>query len=295
MEKKYTKVQVGKIDLDTVTAAWILGVSRESKVEVLKSGKATEEDLANPEILCIEVGGSGRVIEGNFDHHDSGIMETATLQAWHRAYPTLVGRAEKEEVAEYADDLDSVGVDGLRRISRKQNKFPTLSDIFAGMLLSIRESAEQLYLGIEILNRVVVEGIDPFGIMPAKKISEWAAYAKAKADNNRQIRKAVEKVHFATTISGKKLAWLETDFFGAPGACYGVGAKVVVAFSPHFGPDRVPKFTVAGNDVRVDAVLPELNAREPGWGGPSTGTILGSPREGSKLTLAEVVEIVKNL
>jgi len=43
----------------------------------------------------------------------------------------------------------------------------------------------------------------------------------------------------------------------------------------------------------VDAVLPKLNALESGWGGPPTGTIVGSPREGSKLTLKEVVGIVK--
>jgi hypothetical protein len=119
------------------------------------------------------------------------------------------------------------------------------------------------------------------------------SFASAKAENDRRVAEAVEKAQWGTTRSGLRLAWLETDFIGAPGALYGVGAQVVVVYSRHFGPAGVPKFTLAGNGVRVDRVLPELNAREPGWGGPPSGTILGSPREGSKLTLEEVVEMVR--
>ncbi|MDP3762547.1 MAG: hypothetical protein Q8Q97_00550, partial [bacterium] len=151
------------------------------------------------------------------------------------------------------------------------------------------------HLGVEILRRVVLEGIDPYGRMPVEEVPEWTVYAKAKAENNRQVAEAVKQAEWALTRAGLKLAWLETDFFGAPGALYGIGAQVVVAFSPHFGPAKTPKFTIAGNSIKVDAALTELNSREPGWGGPSTGTIIGSPREGSKLTLDEVVDIVRRL
>ncbi len=324
--KRFDGVQVGKIDLDTCGVALLHGVNRGDKVEVLPGCKATEADLSNPRILCIEVGGSGRVAEGNFDHHDIpivpeglGTIYSACRQAWAvvpcqfcggvygdpdrlpyiawgHFLGTDCGSGENKLVArlvEYIDCLDTKGPIALGK--RQGDRYPTLSDIFNGMLLTVRNPVEQLFRGVEMLRGIVEGGIDPYGRMPAEENPTWAAYAAAKAENNRQIRQAVDGAQFVATASGKKLAWLETDFFGAPGALYGVGAQVVVAFSPHFGQTKVPKFTVAGNGIRVDAVLPELNAREPGWGGPATGTILGSPREGSKLTLDEVVEIVRRI
>lgn len=325
----YNKVQVGKIDLDTVAVACLLGVSREDQVEVLRSGQATEEDLADSSILCIEVGGSGRVAEGNFDHHDMpiipagvGTIYSACRQAWaiHNCHycggvvgdperlsfvawgPDMVTACNNGEnkrvaqVVEYIDCLDTRGPEALGR--RQTNGFPTLSDVFNGMLLVVRDPVEQLHCGVEML-RNVTENLftvkSVFGRMPVESFPRWAEWAEAKAENNRQMLQAVKEARFAATVSGYKLAWLKTDFFGAPGALYGVGAQIVVAYSPHFGPNRIPKFTVAGNGIRVDGILPDLLALEPGWGGPATGTILGSPREGSKLTLDEVVEIVKKL
>lgn len=324
---KFDKVQVGKIDLDTCGAAYLHGVSRGDRVEALRDGRATEEDLSNPRILCIEVGGSGRVAEGNFDHHNIpvvpeglGTIYSACRQAWAVAPcqfcggvygdperlpyiawgPSLgtdCGSGESKLVArmvEYIDCLDTKGPVVLPK--RQSGTYPTLSDIFSGMLLSVRDPVEQLHLGVEILREVVEYhyfGIDPYGCMPVGLVPKWLAWAEVKAQNNRRVAGAVKTAHHGTTQSGLKMAWLETDFFGAPGALYGVGAQIVVAFSPHFGPTKVPKFTVAGNGIRVDAVSPELNAREPGWGGPADGTIIGSPREGSKLTLDEVVKIVR--
>lgn len=327
---RYDKVQVGKIDLDTVAVAYLFGVGRKDEVVVLKNCQAVEEDLASPRILCIEVGGSGRITEGNFDHHNvpvipagMGTIYSACRQAWavhhchycggvvgdperlpYVAWGPFLGTAcengENKRVArlvEYIDCLDTLGPEALSRWAGRNN-FPTLSDVFDGMLLVTRDPIEQLLLGVEILQEVVkhgLDGINPYGRMPVEEIPQWAKWVEAKVENNRKIAEAVKLAHWSTTASGYKLAWLKTDFFGAPGALYGVGAQVVVAFSPHFGPNRIPKFTVAGNGIRVDGILSELNAREPGWGGPATGTILGSPREGSKLTLNEVIEIVEVL
>ena len=56
------------------------------------------------------------------------------------------------------------------------------------------------------------------------------------------------------------------------------------------------KYTVVGNGVRVDSLLPMLNDLEPAnWGGPSHGTILGSPRWGSRLSVEEVIAVVTQL
>ncbi len=310
------QIRVGKIDLDTVGAAWLLGVDREDEVIVLRS-EASEEDLANPEILCIEVGGSGRVSEGNFDHHqEGGPIRSATCQVYSlakdetRAEPAgdlgeiqtpvgpLGGRLFLleslnfskgirlvKDLVDYIDILDTKGPQVLPGYGKAEG-FPYLSDVFAGMLLTERDPVEQLHKGVEILCAVVEYGQDPYGT-----IKGFDSYAEAKVENTRQIAKALEQARWETTQGGLKLGYLETQFFGAPGALYGNGAQVVVALNPNM--NGVRKFTIAGNGIRVDAVAPKLNQLEAGWGGPATGTILGSPREGSKLTLEEVVRIVK--
>jgi len=333
-----------KIDLDTVGVGFLLGINREDNVEVVRGGKASDDDLANSEILCIEVGGRARVAEGNFDHHGStplGYPEedvhtqlSATLQAAKYRMGKVIKkppcgkgydfkyfscrRCNFPEVREemnaslsemglgpwneelqlkiclvrYIDLLDRFGPESLRA-SRREEVFPALSDVFAGMILTTREPVEQFHQGVKMLQEVVHRGIHSFGRMPVEEIHEWTTYAETKAENNRQVAKAMESAQWGTTASGRKLGYLETNFFGAPGALYGRGAEIVVAFAPQFGNPPVPKFTVAGNGIRVDMVLQRLNELEPGWGGPPTGTIIGSPREGSRLSLEEVVAVVK--
>jgi len=336
------QVKIGKVDLDTCGAAFLLGIDREDKVEILKD-QAPPYDLADPRIICIEVGGRGWFWLNNWDHHGdllsslpSSLFEeekNISVENWQRVIAEEISRRSAtyqvyylwkirdllphpsfqslsvveflrtlrvsseaggvlavDRLVSYIDQLD---VEGPSSFSKKEDIFPSLSDVFSGMLLSIRDPLEQFHCGIEILKEIVRRGIDPFGRMPIKKILSWYGFAEAKAENNRQVAEAIKKAHWDKTQKGLNLAWLETNFFGAPGALYGVGADVVVVYSPQFGPAKVPKFTIAGKDTRVDSLLPELNKLEPGWGGPPTGTIIGSPREGSRLTLEEVVEIVK--
>ena len=304
------RVQVGKIDLDTCGTAFLLGVTREDEVKVVR-GDASPQDLADPSVICIEVGGSGRVDQNNWDHHAAGgPQDSATLQAWWSlgqdaamaklaqwagwdvyASHAAIGALRSElRLVEYIHLLDTQGPEALRRRTGGDVVFPTLSDCFAGMLLlTAREpSVEQLHKGVELLQSVLEAGQDPFGT-----ICGFDSYAEAKRVNNAQIAKAVEMAQWTTTQAGRKLGYMEADLFGAPGALSGVGAEIVVVFNPTFGNPPAPKFTIAGNGIKVDAALPELNALEQGWGGPATGTILGSPRGGSSLTLKEVVEIVK--
>lgn len=308
---KKRQVRVEKIDPDTIGAAFLLGVSREDEVVVLR-GEASSEDLENAEVICIEVGGSGQSQLNNWDHHGPGSegLFSATFQVWlemganlSEKYKELVTRigvfglctsspCAFSFLVDYINKLDTRGPKALGEKSEELS--PTLSDVFSGMLLTERDPVEQLHKGVRMLREVIMAGIDAFGQMPESMVSgPWSAYVEAKAENNRQIAKAVENAQWSTTSAGFRMAWLETDFFGAPGALYGVGAQVVVAFAPHFGPAKVRKFTVAGNSIKVDAVLPKLNALESGWGGPPTGTIIGSPREGSELELSEVVKIVE--
>lgn len=326
MTEEREEVQIHKVDMDTAGVAFLERVTREEKITVLRSGQASEEDLANPKILCIEVGGSGRVSENDFDHHGKGSegLPSAILQAWRNTPCWACGFSNEEmtpddflrgtpceggvqydeavtraKLVKYINQLDMEGSQEM-----KSAEFPTLSDVFSGMLLITRDPIEQLHCGVEIFSDIQKKCIDPSGkmpIIPTERIQRWQEFAEAKTENDRQIAKAIKEAAWIKTTSGLKLAYLETQFFGAPGALYEAGAEIAVAFNPKFGPNRIRKFTVAGNGIKVNSVTAELNEREgiteqtKGWGGPGTGTIIGSPREGSKLTLEEVVEIAKKL
>jgi hypothetical protein len=166
-----------------------------------------------------------------------------------------------------------------------------LSDVFSGMLLITKDPKGQLVQGIKICEAVVKQGIDPWGLMP--ELPQWERYLEAKRQNDEAIQKAIANAQFFETKRGLKAGFVETDVIGALGALYNLGCQIALAYSPRFGNPPVPKYTIAGNGVRVDSLLAILNEREPGWGGPSHGTILGSPRLGSKLKPEEVIAIVR--
>lgn len=217
-------------------------------------------------------------------------------------------------LAYYIDAIDVQGPEKLRNYCKELDiepgeLFPSLSDVIAGMMLLVRDPKEQLLQGIDII-RVVqdmewedvfhpkfTEAVDYGGsieicLFGPIQNPRFDKFVKVKQENDRQVEKAVKEAQWAQTRSGRKLAYLETSFYGAPGALYALGAEIVVVLNPNFRGIR--KFTVAGNGIRIDSIKPLLDEKEPGWGGPPTGTILGSPQDrSSELSLEEVVKIVK--
>jgi len=277
-----------KVDLDTVTAAYVLGVSPGIQLVVVP-GRAASEDLRNPNVLCIEAGGSGQTHLGNFDHHGfSGPIDSAAMQAWQHegSCPSL------EVLVKYVDALDTGRID--RGHKPEQGDHVTLSYAFAGMLLCKPEPSSQFWTGLEMIERLLAQEWDPAKIPAGCLPAEWQEYVEAKAQNDALLQRALATARWFETRGRRRAAAVETEHFGAVGALYQKGADVVVALHPWYGTPPAPKFTIAGNGVAVTAVLPELNRREPGWGGPATGTIIGSPREGTRLNFEEVIELVKD-
>ena len=326
------RVIIQQVDLDTCLTALILGVSPDDEIIVVREG-ASPEDLADPEVLCIECGGSGQVELNNFDHHDtSEELPPACRQAfdhrfledpdrWATRNPERWGRMmsplefhlaarlfpdwpsdyerrvavqrEIERLVDYVSLLDTQGPEALKaRSGLPKGAFPTLSDVFSGMRLSVRDPREQLIKGMEILRLVLERGLDPFGLMP--ELPEWREYIEAKRRNDEELERAKSRARLFTTRSGLRAGYLETSYFGALGVLYELGCQVAIAYNPEFGDPPVRKYTIGGNGIRVDSLLPLLNAREPGWGGPAHGTVIGSPREeGSRLQPEEVIALVR--
>jgi hypothetical protein len=186
------RVRFGKINLDTIGAGALLGVTRDDEVIFLPDGQASEEELTNPDIFCIEVG-SGGFSESNFDHQGEDdcsvslkVLVLLDLFEASKKYPILIelvknnypfierlvakGRWSKlpiiDErlffweclVEEYIDPLCLRGPDlfskilSANRISYEEI-FPTVSDIVGGIILK-EEPVEAFHRGIEFLRWV---------------------------------------------------------------------------------------------------------------------------------------------
>ena len=285
------RVVIQQVDMDTCLTGLILGVSATDEVEVVRGG-ASPEDLADPGVVCIEAGGSGQVHLNNFDHHDTSLpLPPACLQALEasgQVDPALC------RLVDYVATMDVAGPKPLRKMSGPG--FPFLSDAFSGMRLCALRPVEQFRAGLAIFQTVLHEGLEPFGLM--RERPEWRPYLEAKRRENEGITQARKDAKIFKARSGRRVGFLQTDLIGALGVLYGLGCEVVIAYSPRYSPpsggEPIAKYTIGGNNgVRVDHLLRILNAREPGWGGPAHGTIIASPRIGSRLDLNEVKELVK--
>lgn len=275
------KVLFSKVDMDTCLTAFVLGVSEEDEVIAIRE-EAEERYLNDPGVICIEVGGSGTAHLNNFDHHNfKGEIGTACEQAYEKM------GTEEEALKKLVDYVSAVDMNP-KSLSPKD--FPTLSDVFSGMLLTYKDPKKELFKGMEIFQVVLEKKLDPFDTMPP--LPEWAGYIEAKRKNDLEVKEAVKKASFVTSKSGLKIGYVEATVFGVIGELYDLGCDVAVAYNPEYGEPPVRKFTIAGKEVPVEHLTSYLNELEQGWGGRKT--IIGSPRRGSKLSLEVVVGIVKS-
>jgi hypothetical protein len=282
------KVVIQQVDMDTALTAFLRGVTPADEIVAVKE-QASPEDLADPNTLCIEAGESGQVDLNNFDHHNTDLpLPPACRQAL-----AVSGRTEPAlcRLVDYVAAIDEAGPTALGAAPG----FPTLSDVFSGMRLSLKDPVAQLKAGLRIFATVLEEGLDPFGVMPERP--EWQNWIEAKRREEEGLAQARAEAEIFVSCSGRKVGFLQTEYLGALGVLYELGCEVAVAYNPKFTPpsggEPILKYTIGGNGIRVDHLLLVLNALEPGWGGPAHGTIIASPRTGSRLTPKIVKELVR--
>ena len=273
------KVIVQKIDLDTCLTAHILGVQKSDEI-VATQGDALFGDLQNSQVICIEAGGSGMTAQNNYDHHQPGQYFPPACQQALNCLPHSDDRLGR--LVDYVCMVDEA-------IEIKPPiPFPSLSSLFSGMLLTEKSQINQFWFGISIFRKVLVDGIDPFGAMP--DLPEWRPFIFAKLDNQREVEQVLGTARFFMSGNGLKIGYLEASAIGGIRALYSQGCQVVILFNPAFGEPPARKFTIAGNQVSVDHLMPILEKVEPGWGGHRT--IIGSPRKGSYLSIEQVMDVV---
>ena len=257
---------------------------------------ASVTELADPEVLCIEAGGSGQTELNNFDHHGTGgSWPPACVQALRMAGSSASPDAER--LVAYVAEVDlGRGRTVQPAPDREADDHLGLSSVFSGMRLTVRDPREQFFAGIGILQTVLAESIDPYGRMPER--DGWRTYAEARRRERAALAALLDGAERFATASGRTAGFLVTDRVGALGALYASGCDVAIAYAPRFRPpsggDPIRKFTVGGRDgLRVDGLLGPLAKHEAGWGGPVHGTIIASPRGGTEMDPAGVKRLVR--
>ena len=130
------RVVLQQVDLDTCLTGLLLGVGAASEVTVARDGAAPAE-LADPAVLCIEAGGSGQTERNNFDHHDAaGSWPPACVQALRAA--GAAGSPALERLVAYVAEVD---------LGRAPDESRSLSSVFSGMRLTVRDPREQFFAG----------------------------------------------------------------------------------------------------------------------------------------------------
>lgn len=272
-------VAIQKVDLDAAPTALLLGVKDGDQVLTFK-GNAPDSYIFDPEICCIEVGGSGLIQFNNFDHHDPDrYFPPASKQAY-----IVLGMNDPvvERLVEYVSILDE-RPDLLPRIPS-----PSLSSIFSGMLLSEPDPVRQLFAGISILRKVIHAKLDPFSTLPV--LPEWEPYVSAKIKNREKLAEDLSNLRIFRSMTGLKVGFLESRAVGGTKALFAMGCDIALLYNPSYGNPPRKKFTIASRKVKLMKLLQHFDKIEPGWGGRET--IIASPRTGTSLKEEEVLSIV---
>ncbi len=281
-----------KVDLDACTTAYVDGARPKFNVRHVPGGTASGEDRSDPYTMCIEVGDGGPRC---YDHHSKeGSDKPACLQALEHA---RVLWQRQVKICEYVGQMDRGQI-----FAESSHGFPTLSQLFSGMLLDeTLETPEQRFeQGLLIIHAVVESGINPFKCMEPilDLLPRGRHWAELKKEHNKNFEEVIATAKWYTTKAGRKLAVVESTWIGAPRELYKRGADIIVALNPamSLGLQKIRKFTVATrphSGVVVAPAMDRLNSLESGWGGPTNGTICGSRKDASSnQTLEEVVNAV---
>ncbi|MBQ9275946.1 MAG: hypothetical protein IJ228_14175 [Succinivibrio sp.] len=313
MNRKITKVCFIKADLDTMLAGFIMldgvaaleGTLPAQNVSDLIAGleitalkeSAEESLLCDRRVLCLECGGSGRTAELNFDHHGEGAADVdgcAAQQAWHcwsaEHFLDPDVSAVMESLVEYTAQID-LGRGVPRRGGNNDNV--TLAGLLSGMMYLVRGQQERFVKGLELLLSAASAMLRGRGA--CDNLREWAQseptanlYLQEKARRMAQLQ---DESASAVTLreSPYKVMALESALFGVHGLLRSKSADISVAGD---GRGHISVASRPGLERVIARIQSALNELEAGWGGPVGGTIIGSPRQGSRLDTLSVAAVV---
>lgn len=291
------RVVFQQVDMDTALTAWLLGVQANDEF-VYVHNRADARDLLTPSVLCIECGGSGQTHLQNFDHHDTHLsLPPACRQAFDWASCCTMALQDSPArtislnqnmscLVDYVATIDEFGP----QILRGPAGFPKLSQLFSGMRLSIPDPTDQLHAGISLFSTITQQGLDPAGVLP--RLRQWQPWLLRRQHESEMLLQDLNRLQYHRTNRGYLVGYLQSDRIGAMGAMYKLGCELAVANRTAENDGR-QHYRIGSNRFRLRQLLDYLQTLELGWGGPSRLTIIGSPREGSTISPADLIDITR--
>jgi len=268
------------VDMDScMTGAILIGTGDQVPDIDLAHSQALPEQLENPDIPCIECGGSGDVDRNNWDHHyyDGDTAEKEYL-------PPACIQAAKRVLGEVPPIIQAIGAwdEGKEDPGFEHQE---IREIFSGMLLDVRNVMEQAKEGIVLCQKWLA---GDFSVSP--KEEKWRG---VKKEYDIKIAEAMDAVEFLDTLSGRVIAYVESPFWGTLRAIQNTidEEDIVVVRNPANGKVTIALNPQGPGDLKFICEL--LNKLDPGWGGPITGKIIGSPQAGTKLEFNDIIDIVR--
>lgn len=210
MATNWKKVVVGYVDRnfvdwdeDMTLGAFLCGVTSEDDVHFVYTGGRISrrldpdlrytQELSDPTVLCLGIGGEGQVLRANFQPSggcgecmEGGvtISDQAFQAIRYQGFSKLLSwmGVDQERLARRGVPLDMM----LERLVKwvgtydlQAQRGGELEKVFLGLSLVRTEPKQRLLEGIQIFRRAVECQLEPFGPIPNSLIDEWSEYLQA--------------------------------------------------------------------------------------------------------------------
>lgn len=274
-----------KADLDTVSTAAMLTDSLDTlKIKHLEN-KASDSDLKDSSILCIECGGDGLCALNNYDHHINDSLPCATVQAFN-----MIGKTDR--FLQFVDHVCYIDTNTrLCNTPLPLNKSGySVSSLFSGMLYLYHDENERFTKGYELIKTILSSDDLLNSVWDIPLLSdEIKRYANAKSTMQQLLSDELCKAK-TFCIEGYQVMLLHSELAGIHGLLKRNGAAISIAIN-----DSLHKITISFTPQTLHfgkIILENLNRIEPGWGGHIDKGIIASPYQGSSLTDIELCKII---
>lgn len=274
-----------KADLDTVSTVAMLTDSLDNlKIKQLEN-KASESDLKDSSILCIECGGDGLCALNNYDHHKNDCLSCATVQAFN-----MIGAPER--FLQFVDHVSYVDTNTrLCNTPLPLNKSGnSVSSLFSGMLYLYHDENERFTKGYELIKTILSSDDLLNSVWNISLLSDnFKRYANAKSTMQQLLSDELCKAKIFC-IEGYQVMLLHSELAEVHGLLKRNGATISIAIN-----DNLHKISISFTKQTLPLakfIVEKLNRIEAGWGGHVDKGIIASPYQGSSLTDIEICKIL---
>lgn len=310
-----------------VMVGWDKQFQNNSLPVVAAARRASTHELDDREVLCLDLGTSGRDWHHDFFMRnlrrqplgDPSKVDTVMMPMSAQMYAYIHGDTSWPL---FNEQLDTASMPAFYRMClyvhelasagtrRYHSQGMGLTGVFSGMMSLYNDDPVKQFISGCSLMQMALRKINPFETVPMRdtqeEIVEWRPYIESRLRTRDQRRKVARCVSYHLTNGKKKVGYIKTSYMGATGAIYSQGCEIAVVVNPNRvitgedgNPKRIRKVIVSTNDSdiatnyipKIEALLNEL---EPGWGMSKEGYILGSSQDNScELGAEKILNIIK--